>query len=192
MNSSYSDFRPDYIFTSGNWAGIYNTVDYGVQTTAPVFPTDCPYSIGDLTLSDLTNDLPSATAEWIADNSLQNVKVTCTLNQTVEANYRDGSDIIPESIASVVFEQYKQNDITSFPYNNPSNPTKIVEYVLKLKMRTYPSYATSNVGTGATAETKWYLNVYDPYNVGGYYPVKKTETSTAGNMYKTNVNYTAQ
>lgn len=192
LNSSYSDFHPDYIFTSGNWAGIYNMVDYGAQTTAPVFPTDCPYSIGDLTLSDLTNDLPIATAEWIDDNSLQNVKVTCTLNQTVESNYRDGSDIIPESIASVVFEQYKQNDITSFPYNNPSNPTKIVEYVLKLKMRTYPSYATSNGGTGATAETKWYLNVYDPYNVGGYYPVKKTETSTAGNMYKTNVNYTAQ
>lgn len=192
LNSSYSYFHPDYIFTSGNWAGIYNTGDYGVQTTAPVFPTDCPYSIGDLTLSDLTNDLPSATTEWIADNSLQNVKVTCALNQTAEANYRDGSDIIPESIASVVFEQYKQNDITSFPYNNPSNPTKIVEYVLKLKMRTYPSYATSNGGTGATAETKWYLNVYDPYNVGGYYPVKKTETSTAGNMYKTNVNYTAQ
>ena len=59
-------------------------------------------------------------------------------------------------------------------------------------MRTYPSYATGNVGTGATAETKWYLNAYDPYNVGGYYPVKKTETSAAGNMYKTNVNYTAQ
>lgn len=100
--------------------------------------------------------------------------------------------MIPESIASVVFEQYKQNYITSFPYNNPSNPTKIVEYVLKLKMRTYPSYATGNRGTDATAETKWYLNAYDPYNVGGYYPVKKTETSAAGNMYKTNVNYTAQ
>lgn len=192
LNSSYSDFRPDYIFTSGNWAGIQNTGDYGAQTTAPVFPTDCPYSIGDLTLSDLTNDLPSATTEWIADNSLQNVKVTCTLNQTAEVNYRDGSDMIPESIASVVFEQYKQNYITSFPYNNPSNPTKIVEYVLKLKMRTYPSYATGNSGTGATAETKWYLNAYDPYNVGGYYPVKKTEISAAGNMYKTNVNYTAQ
>lgn len=192
LNSSYSDFRPDYIFTSGNWAGIQYTGDYGAQTTAPVFPTDCPYSIGDLTLSDLTNDLPSATTEWIADNSLQNVKVTCTLNQTAEVNYRDGSDMIPESIASVVFEQYKQNYITSFPYNNPSNPTKIVEYVLKLKMRTYPSYATGNSGKGATAETKWYLNAYDPYNVGGYYPVKKTETSTAGNMYKTNVDYTAQ
>lgn len=118
--------------------------------------------------------------------------MTCTLNQTVESNYRDGSDIIPESIASVVFEQYKQNDIKSFPDNNPSNPAEVVEYALKLKMRTYPSYATGNMGTGATAETKWYLNAYDPYNVGGYYPVKKTETSAAGNMYKTNVNYTAQ
>ena len=192
LNSSYSDFRPNYIFTSGNWAGIQNTGDYGAQTTAPVFPTDCPYSIGDLTLSDLTNDLPSATTEWIADNSLQNVKVTCILNQTSEVNYIDGSDMIPESIASVVFEQYKQNYITYFPYNNPSNPTKVVEYALKLKMRTYPSYATGNGGTGATGGTKWYLNAYDPYNVGGYYPVKKTETSAAGNMYKTTVDYTAQ
>lgn len=118
--------------------------------------------------------------------------MTCALNQTAEVNYGDGSDMIPESIASVVFEQYKQNYITSFPYNNPSNPTKIVEYVLKLKMRTYPSYATSNGGTGATGGTKWYLNAYDPYNVGGYYPVKKTETSEAGSMYKTTVDYTAQ
>lgn len=192
LNSSYSDFRPDYIFTSGNWAGIQNTGDYGAQTTAPVFPTDCPYSIGDLTLSDLTNDLPDATTEWITDNSLQNVKVTCTLNQTSEADYRDGSDIIPANIAVDVFNEYQQNYSINFPDNNPSNPAEVVEYALKLKMRTYPSYATSDGGTGATAETKWYLNAYDPYNVGGYYPVKKTETSAAGNMYKTNVNYTAQ
>lgn len=191
LNSSYSDFCPGYIFDSGNWAGIQHTGDYGTQTTAPVFPTDCPYFIGDLTLSDLNNDLPDAT-EWITDNGLQNVKVTCTLNQTLEEDYRDGSDIIPKSIASAVFEQYKENYITYFPYNNPSNPTKIVEYVLKLKMRTYPSYAIDNMGTGATSETIWYLNAYDPYNVGGYYPVKKTETSAAENMYKTTVNYTAQ
>lgn len=192
LNSSYSDFRPDYIFTSGNWAGIQNTGDYGAQTTAPVFPTDCPYSIGDLTLSDLTTDLPDATTEWITDNSLQNVKVTCTLNQTSEADYSDGSDMIPENIAVDVFNEYKQNYSINFPDNNPSNPTKIVEYALKLKMRTYPSYATGNGGTGATAEAKWYLNAYDPYNVGGYYPVKKTATSEAGNMYKTTVDYTAQ
>lgn len=100
--------------------------------------------------------------------------------------------MIPESIAFDVFNEYKKKYSINFPYNNPSNPTKIVEYVLKLKMRTYPSYATGNGGTGATAETKWYLNAYDPYNVGGYYPVKKTETSEAKNMYKTTVNYTAQ
>lgn len=192
LNSSYSDFRPDYIFTSGNWAGIQNAGDYGAQTTAPVFPTDCPYFIGDLTLSDLTTDLPDATTEWITDNSLQNVKVTCTLNQTSEADYIDGSDMIPENIAVDVFDEYKTNYSSNFPDNNPSNPTKIVEYALRLKMRTYPSYATGNGGTGATAEAKWYLNAYDPYNVGGYYPVKKTATSEAGNMYKTTVDYTAQ
>ena len=192
LNSSYSNFRPDYIFTSGNWAGIYNTGDYGAQTTVPVFPTDCPYSIGDLTLSDLNSVLPETIMGWIGDNSLQNVNVTCALNQAVEADYRDGSDIIPDIIANDVFEEYQMGYPNNFPYNNPSNPTKIVEYVLKLKMRTYPSYATGSGGTGATAESKWYLNAYDPYNVGGYYPVKKTTTVAAGNMYKTTVDYTAQ
>lgn len=109
-------------------------------------------------------------------------------------NYIDGSDMIPENIAVNVFNEYQQQDYSiNFPYNNPSNPTKIVEYALKLKMRTYPSYATGNkVIEGAISETQWYLNAYDPYNVGGYYPVKKTETSAAGNMYKTTVDYTAQ
>lgn len=58
-------------------------------------------------------------------------------------------------------------------------------------MRTYHSYATGNGGTGAP-EFKWYLNTYDPYNVGGYYPVRRTTVSAAGNMYKTIVNYTDQ
>lgn len=107
LNSSYSDFRPDYIFTSGNWAGIYKTDDYNLKTTAPLFPTDCPYTIGDLTLSDLDTILPKATTEWIAENNLQNAKVTCALNQTLEADYRDGSDIIPVGIANYVFDQYQ-------------------------------------------------------------------------------------
>lgn len=59
-------------------------------------------------------------------------------------------------------------------------------------MRTYPSYAASSVATGAPASEKWYLNAYDPYNVGGYYPVTKTTTAIAGNMYKITVNYTEQ
>lgn len=107
LNSSYSDFRSDYIFTSGNWAGIYKTDDYNLKTTAPLFPTDCPYTIGDLTLSDLDTILPKATTEWIAENNLQNAKVTCALNQTSEADYMDGSDIIPEGIAIDVFGQYQ-------------------------------------------------------------------------------------
>lgn len=190
MNSAYSDFRPTVIFDDGNWAGVLNTTNYGDQTTVSMFPTDCPYTIGETTLPDL--NLPNATTDWIAENSLQNAKVACVLDQTSEQDYKDGSDIIPESIAVTVFTQYEQNYPTNFPYNNPSNPTKVVEYALKLKMRTYPSYAAGNGGTGATAENKWYLNAYDPYNVGGYYPVKKTTTTAAGNMYKTTVNYTAQ
>ena len=57
-------------------------------------------------------------------------------------------------------------------------------------MRTYPSYATGNAW-GAT-ESQWYLNAYDPYNVGGYYPVKKTIVTAAGNKYSIVCNYTAQ
>ena len=189
LNSSYSDFRPDYIFTSGNWAGIYKTDDYNLKTTTPLFPTDCPYTIGDLTLSDLDTILPEATTEWITENNLQNAKVTCALNQTSEADYRDGSDIIPVGIANDVFDQYQQEYPTNFPYNNPSAPTKVVEYALKLKMRTYPSYATGNA---IATESKWYLNAYDPYNVGGYYPVKKTTVTAAGNKYSIVCNYTAQ
>lgn len=191
LNSSYSDFRNDDIFTSGNWAGIYNIDDYNSQTTAPLFPTDCPYSIDQLELLDLTSELPDATTEWIAENNLQNAKVTCELNQTPEEGYMDGSDRIPESIAVDVFNRYKDNYPTNFPYNNPSAPTKVVEYALKLKMRTYPSYATGNA-SGATTENKWYLNSYDPYNVGGYYPVKKTTTTAAGSKFNTTVNYIAQ
>lgn len=191
LNSSYSDFRSDYIFTSGNWAGIYKTDDYNLKTTAPLFPTDCPYSIDQLTLSDLTSELPNATTQWIAENNLQNAKVTCVLNQTSEADYSDHSDIIPESIANDVFVQYRDEHPTNFPDSNPSSPTKVVEYALKLKMRTYPSYATGNA-SGVAAESKWYLNAYDPYNVGGYYPVKKTTVTVAGSKFDTTVNYTAQ
>lgn len=190
MNSAYSSFRPPVIFENGNWAGVLNTTDYGNQTTVSMFPTDCPYLINDTALPAL--NLPEAMTEWIAENSLQNANVTCELNQTLEQDYKDGSDIIPETIADTVFIQYKESHLTNFPYNNPSNPTKVVEYALKLKMRTYPSDATGSGATGATDGGKWYLNAYDPLNVGGYYPVKKTTTTTAGNMYKTTVNYTAQ
>ena len=188
MNSAYSSFRPPVIFEDGNWAGVLNTTNYGDQTTVSMFPTDCQYSIGDTALPDL--NLPKAPTEWIAENNLQNVKVTCAPNQTSEQDYEDGGDIIQGTIADTVFAQYEQNYPTDFPYNNPSNPTKVVEYALKLKMRTYPSHATGSGATGT--DNKWYLNAYDPYNVGGYYPVKKTTTTAAGNMYKTTVNYTAQ
>lgn len=113
------------------------------------------------------------------------------LDQTSEQDYEDGGEIIQGNIAYDVFNQYKEKYPDYFPSNTPLSPTNIVEYALKLKMRTYPSYAASSVATGAP-EFKWYLNSYDPYNVGGYYPVKKTTTATAGNMYKTTVNYTDQ
>lgn len=189
MNSAYSNFLPAVIFENGNWAGVFNTGDYGNITAASMFPTDCPYSISNELLPDL--NFPNASTQWIAENNLQNAKVTCVLNQDFEEDYIGVSDIIPTAIANKVFDEYKKEYSSNFPYNNPSNPTKIVEYALKLKMRTYHSYATGNGGTGAP-EFKWYLNTYDPYNVGGYYPVRRTTVSAAGNMYKTIVNYTDQ
>lgn len=123
---------------------------------------------------------------------MQNTKVTCTIDENLEQDYEDGGEIIQGGIAYDVFDKYKIEYPTDFPSNTPLSPTNIVEYTLKLKMRTYPSYATGNGGTGAPASEKWYLNSYDPYNVGGYYPVKKTNATTVGNMYKTTVNYTEQ
>lgn len=190
MNSAYSNFRPDIIFEYGNWAGIFNTDNYGDQTTLSMFPTDCPYSISNEPLPDL--NLPEASTQWIAENNLQNTKVTCTIDENLEQDYEDGGEIIQGGIAYDVFDKYKIEYPTDFPSNTPLSPTNIVEYTLKLKMRTYPSYATGNGGTGAPASEKWYLNSYDPYNVGGYYPVKKTNATTVGNMYKTTVNYTEQ
>ena len=191
LNSYYSNFRPDYIFTSGNWAGI-DMSDHG-SNAALAFPTDCPYEIDQLELSDLTLELPNATTGWIAENNLENTKVTCVLNQTLEVDYLDDSDILPDDIAQNVFNEYQQeaDESGAFPYNNPALPDKTVEYVLKLKMRTYPCYADGTGTTGATT-AKWYLNAYDPYNVGGYYPVKKTTTAAAGSKFNTTVNYTAQ
>lgn len=189
MNSAYSNFRPAVIFEDGNWAGVFDTTNYGDQTTLSMFPTDCPYAISDAALPDL--NLPEASTQWIAENNLQNTKVTCTIDENWEQDYEDGGEIIQGGIAYDVFDKYKIEYPTAFPSNTPLSPTNIVEYALKLKMRTYPSYAASSVATGAP-EFKWYLNAYDPYNVGGYYPVKKTTVSAAGNMYKTTVNYTAQ
>lgn len=56
-------------------------------------------------------------------------------------------------------------------------------------MRSYPAYASNSIGGGIDT-SYWYLNAYDPYNVGGYYPVKKTTTANAGILYNTIVNYT--
>ena len=122
---------------------------------------------------------------------MQNIKVTCTIDENLEQDYEDGGEIIQGGIAYDIFNQYKREYPTEFPSNTPLSPTNIVEYALKLKMRTYPSYAYGSGATGAP-EFRWYLNAYDPYNVGGYYPVKKTNATTVGNMYKTTVNYTEQ
>lgn len=53
MNSAYSNFLPAVIFENGNWAGVFNTGDYGNITAASMFPTDCPYSISNELLPDL-------------------------------------------------------------------------------------------------------------------------------------------
>lgn len=53
MNSAYSSFRPSAIFEYDNWAGVFNTTNYGDQTAVSMFPTDCPYAINSKELPDL-------------------------------------------------------------------------------------------------------------------------------------------
>lgn len=196
-NSVYSSSSGPVIADSnsgGPWAGVYNINDYGNGTPSSLFPTDCG-SLFDVTLvHDVPLNIPTTVDtldKWIDVNNLQDAKVSCELypypwedqsHDDPDSGYQDNGDIIPSSIADAIFANY------DFPSNDPSRPAKVITYGLRLKMRTYPSAASSDV----SGDNHWYLNSYDPYNVGGYYPVAKTTSAQAGTMYKTTVNYTAQ
>lgn len=190
----YSALNTDITNPSGEsesqWAGIYDINDYGNITPSPIFPTDCPFNVD---FGASVPEIPITVDDWIVANNLQDVEVEFALiptpwedenNPDPDENNMDGSDLIPSVIAERVFGVCD----SGFPYNTPTNPTRTVIYDLRLKMRTYPSYAISN----GTRGNYWYLNSYDPYNVGGYYPVEKTTTTAAGTMYSTVCNYGGQ
>lgn len=195
-NSVYNSNGPVIVDSNsgGPWAGVYNINDYGNGTPSSLFPTDCESLFGVTLVHDVPLNIPTTVdtmGKWIDVNNLQDAKVSCELypypwedqsHDDPDSGYWDGSDVIPSSIADAIFANY------DFPSNDPSRPAKVITYGLRLKMRTYPSAASSNV----SGDKHWYLNSYDPYNVGGYYPVAKTMRALAGTMYNTVCDYTAQ
>ena len=189
LNMVFSSFAPSTIYEGGDistpkWIGV-NTdstlIGQSPASTSIVFPSNCPYDITngiEPSVSDITAD------KWDRTNGFS-VECNFTINQTFEEYYIDGSDLAPEDIAISLFEDYAQ----AFPEKFLSSSSATAkQFPLKLKMRSYPAYASDSIGSTGY----WYLNAYDPLNVGGYYPVKKTPTEAAGTRYTTDVNYTMQ
>ena len=180
--------------SGGPWAGVYSSSDYGNRTPSSLFPTDCESLFGVNLTQNVPLNIPTAVNtldEWIDINNLQDAKVSCELypfpwedqsHDDPDSGYQGGGERIPSSIADAIFASY------DFPSNDPSRPAKVITYGLRLKMRTYPSAASSDV----SGDNYWYLNSYDPYNVGGYYPVAKITSARAGTMYNTVCNYPVQ
>lgn len=195
-NSVYNSSGPVIADSNsgGPWAGVYNINDYGNGTPSSLFPTDCESLFGVTLVHDVPLNIPTTVDtldKWIDVNNLQDAKVSCELypypwedqsHNDPDSGYQDGGDIIPSSIADAIFANY------DFPSNDPSRPAKVITYGLRLKMRTYPSAASSDV----SGDNHWYLNSYDPYNVEGYYPVAKTTIAQAGTIYNTVCNYPVQ
>lgn len=189
LNMVFSDFVPSTIYEGGDitipkWIGVntdYNLI--GRSLTSTIFPSGCPYDItngGEPSVDDITE------GKWETANDIS-MECSFHIDQTREDDYLDGSVLAPDDIASDLFEDYAWN----FPEKFASSSSATAkQFPLKLKMRSYPSYATGV--TGATDSAKWYLNAYDPLNVGGYYPVKKTRRDVANSKWSTTVNYTAQ
>lgn len=191
LNMVFSNFVPATIYEGGDiiipkWIGVNTDSSLiGSSLTSTIFPSDCPYDItsdGEPSVDDITVD------EWKTANDIS-MECNFEIDQAVEADYSDGSDLAPRDIAVDLLADYTREFPEKFDLSSSATAKR---FPLKLKMRSYPSYATGSGETGATDSAKWYLNVYDPYNAGGYYPVKKTKVTTIGNRYKTTVNYTAQ
>lgn len=190
LNMVFSNFVPSTIYEGGDitipkWIGV-NTDSglIGSSLTSTIFPSGCPYDItseSELSVDDIT------VAKWKTANDIS-IECNFAIDQTYEMDYLNES-LAPGDIASDLLADY----VTAFPEKfEQSSSATAKKFPLKLKMRSYPSYVTSNGVTGATAETKWYLNAWDPLNAGGYYPVKKTKRDVAGSRFNTYVNYTAQ
>lgn len=184
MNTIFNTAVPEILYTNGDssnpiWESIADGVGY-------VFPSDCPYDLNSNT--DIV--APQITvSEW---SSLNNFKsVTWEIDQSVEPGY--GVDwLAPAEVAIDIFNWYEESFPDQFPSGTGNSSGNIGNFKLKLKLRAYS--ADANIGsiysdiTTDTYTAYWYLNAYDPYNVGGYYPVAKTTTTNAGTMWKSEVN----
>lgn len=189
LNMVFSNFVPSTIYEGGDiaipkWIGV-NTDSglIGSSLTSTIFPSGCPYGItseSEPSVDDIT------VAKWKTANDIS-MECNFAIDQTYEMDYFNES-LAPDNIAADLLADYA----AAFPERfEKSSSATAKKFPLKLKMRSYPSYATGNGATGAP-EFKWYLNAWDPLNAGGYYPVKKTKRDVAGSRYNTYVNYTAQ
>lgn len=190
LNMVFSNFVPATIYEGGDitipkWIGV-NTDSglIGSSLTSTIFPSGCPYDItseGDLSVDDITVN------KWKTANDIS-MECNFAIDQTAEVDYLNESDLAPNDIAADLLADYVREFPEKFEQSSSATAKK---FPLKLKMRSYPSYATGNGATGAP-EFKWYLNAWDPLNAAGYYPVKKTKRDVAGFRYNTYVNYTTQ
>jgi len=189
MSMVFKDFTPETIYNgmdiaNPKWIGVNTNGDLiGQSSAAIVFPSDSPYDVTGGTppsVSDITAEY------WSNINGLSDLACNFAINQYVETDYNDGSVLAPATVAKELLNEYDNSFPTKFLLSSSSAAR---QYPLKLKMRSYPATAFSSIGGGIDT-SYWYLNAYDPYNVGGYYPVKKTTTANAGILYNTTVNYT--
>lgn len=181
MGCIFHDTMPDFL-EGTEW--ISTSGGYGY-----IFPDGCPYELGPKAAEPQLD-----ASQWANINNLGSV--TWNVDQTYDNEYDSYDLVAPQDIADTVFRWYAEAHPDLFPGSGTGD--RIGNFYLKLKARVYPAAAGYNdQGNAVTLSvgdqsSRWYLNAYDPYNVGGYYPVKKTTKSAAGNMYETTVNYTAQ
>lgn len=189
LNIVFSNFVPSTIYEGGDitipkWIGVNTDPGLiGYPLTSTIFPSGCPY---DITGEDGPSVDDITVNKWKTANDIS-MECNFAIDQTVEVDYINES-LAPDDIASDLLADYAREFPERFEKSSSATAKK---FPLKLKMRTYPSYATGNGATGAP-EFKWYLNAWDPLNAGGYYPVKKTRREAAGSRFNTDVNYTAQ
>lgn len=162
MSCVFHPEEPDFIASEG-WIGV--TDGYGY-----IFPSDCIYDVSPHAVAAQTS-----ADQWASKNNLRSV--TWRVDQTWEES-DIGSWLAPEATAATVFNWYKTNHADLFPSSGTGQ--KNAEFTLKLKMRSYPAYAyTSNVASDDS--NNWYLDAYDPCNIGGYYPTAKTAVNNRWN-----------
>ena len=189
MSMVFQNFTPRTIYNGGDitnpkWIGVNTNGDLiGQSSSAIVFPSDSTYNVTNGTppsVSDITAEY------WMNINGFSDLGCNFAIDQDVETDYNDGSVLAPATVAEELLNEYDYSFPTKFLSSSSSTAR---QYPLKLKMRSYPASVSGSIGGGIDT-SYWYLNAYDPYNVGGYYPVTKTTTAVAGTSYNTTVNYT--